>query len=331
MKPSRRTFLRQAAASASAVSLGPFAASSFGADDPSEPSALPQSETVVKTLYDSLTERQHEALVFPFDHDLRSAVDNNWHITPRDKAIGRFLTGDQQAMVEEIFVNLHSEEYRDQVMHQVDHDNGGRGLRPANIAIFGEPGTGQFEFVLTSRHVTRRCDGDSVKGKAFGGPLFYGHAAESFHEEAHHPGNVYWFQAKRANELFQMLGADQREAALQDRPRRESGTSTVRLKGENRDLEGLAAADMSPDQRQHLRKVMDDLLLPFRKEDRDESLKLIEKAGWDTLHLTFYRNHDIGNDGVWDTWQLESPHMLWYFRGKPHVHTWVHIRDPETA
>lgn len=33
-----------------------------------------------------------------------------------------------------------------------------------------------FEFVLTGRHCTRRCDGDSVEGAAFGGPLFYGHA-----------------------------------------------------------------------------------------------------------------------------------------------------------
>jgi hypothetical protein len=34
----------------------------------------------------------------------------------------------------------------------------------------------------------------------------------------------------------------------------------------------------------------------------------------------------IGNDGVWDAWQLESPNMVWYFRGAPHVHTWVNIR-----
>jgi hypothetical protein len=26
-------------------------------------------------------------------------------------------------------------------------------------------------------------------------------------------------------------------------------------------------------------------------------------------------------------WQVEGPSMVWYFRGKPHVHVWVHIRD----
>jgi hypothetical protein len=37
---------------------------------------------------------------------------------------------------------------------------------------------------------------------------------------------------------------------------------------------------------------------------------------------------DIGNDGVWDVWQIEGPFMRWYFRGSPHVHTWVHVREP---
>jgi hypothetical protein len=26
-------------------------------------------------------------------------------------------------------------------------------------------------------------------------------------------------------------------------------------------------------------------------------------------------------------WQIEGPAMVWYFRGDPHVHTWVHIRE----
>jgi hypothetical protein len=48
--------------------------------------------------------------------------------------------------------------------------------------------------------------------------------------------------------------------------------------------------------------------------------------------MSFYKNLDIGNDGVWDVWQLESPTMIWYFRGAPHVHTWVNIRaQPQKA
>ena len=79
---------------------------------------------------------------------------------------------------------------------------------------------------------------------------------------------------------------------------------------------------------------MADVLAPFRKADADEALALIEKTGGlDALTMSFYNNDglDIGKDGVWDVWQIESPTMLWYFRGAPHVHTWVHIRDSAEA
>src|SRR5213596_3336792 len=82
------------------------------------------------------------------------------------------------------------------VLEQVEHDNSGAGgFGACSVALFGEPGTGKFEFVLSGRHVTRRCDGDSVEGAAFGGPIFYGHAALSDEEAADHPGNIYWYQA----------------------------------------------------------------------------------------------------------------------------------------
>ncbi len=282
-------------------------------------------ETLVATLYKSLTAPQRQALCFPFDDPLRSKVDNNWHITK--ERIDQFLTADQQAMVREIFDDLHSEEYRQTVYQQVVHDSGKEGFGSSSIALFGQPGTGKFEFVLTGRHCTRRCDGDSVEGAAFGGPIFYGHAAKSFYEPADHPGNVYWYQARRANEVFKMLDGKQRKLALLDEPREEKGTDTVKLTGKKTGLPGIPLTELSRDQKEHVRKVMADVLAPFRKADTDEAMKLIEANGFDHLHMAFYKNHDIGNDGVWDVLQIEGPAMLWYFRGEPHVHTWVHIRQ----
>jgi hypothetical protein len=78
----------------------------------------------------------------------------------------------------------------------------------------GRRGLGKFEFVLTGRHCTRRCDGDSNEGTAFGGPLFYGHAADGFNEKPNHKDNAYWYQAVRANEVYQMLDGKQRQSAL---------------------------------------------------------------------------------------------------------------------
>lgn len=46
--------------------------------------------------------------------------------------------------------------------------------------------------MLTGRHMTVRCDGNSAEHVAFGGPIFYGHAASGFNEKPDHPGNVFW-------------------------------------------------------------------------------------------------------------------------------------------
>ena len=320
----RRTFLKNTTVGAATLAAAGPLSSSLVSHAEKAAARKATSETLVSTLHRSLSEEQKKSVCFAFDHPLRSKVDNNWMIT--DKKISEFFTQDQQAMIREIFVGLHSPEYADKVVQQVEHDGGKDGFGGCSIALFGEPGTGKFEFVLAGRHVTRRCDGASVEGAAFGGPIFYGHAAKSFYEPADHPGNVYWYQARRANEVFKALDGKQRELALLDEPREEKGTDTVRLTGKS-DLPGIPVGALARDQKRLVRQVMADVLAPFRKADADEALKLIEKNGFDHLHMSFYKHEDIGHDGVWDVWQIEGPAMLWYFRGAPHVHTWVHVRE----
>jgi len=290
---------------------------------PSKPDLSQRSETLVATLHQSLTAEQRQKVAFPFGHPLQSQVDNNWHITP--VKIGEFFTPDQQAMITEIFRNLHNPEFADKVFYHINEDAGGLGNY--SIALFGEPGTGAFEFVLTGRHCTARCDGDSVEGVAFGGPIFYGHASQGFNEKADHPKNVYWYQAQRANEVFKALDGKQRKIALLGDPRQEQGTATVDLSKPNERPVGLPVSEMTRDQRQLVEEVLHDLLLPFREKDRQKAMADIKaQGGFDALSMSFFKNMDIGNDGVWDVWQLESPTMVWYFRGSPHVHVWVNIR-----
>ena len=138
-------------------------------------------------------------------------------------------------------MGLHSPEYAARVYKQVVHDSGEAGFGDCSIAMFGEPGSGKFEFVLTGRHCTRRCDGDSVEGAAFGGPIFYGHAADGFDEAPDHPGNAYWYQAQSANKIFQMLDGKQRESALLEKEPGDTA-ATIQLKRQAGDLPGLGPA-----------------------------------------------------------------------------------------
>ena len=313
----RRNFLATAAAGSASLTLaGHLNAASPKVNSP---------ETLVTQLFKSLDEKQRKAICFDFDHPLRLKVDNNWHITkPR---LGNSFTPDQQALVKDIFMGLHSEKYAETVYNQVVHDSGKAGFADCSIGLFGKPGNGKFEFVLTGRHCTRRCDGDSVEGSAFGGPLFYGHAAQGFVEKANHAGNAYWYQAKKANEVFEMLNGKQRKIALLDEARDEEGTKTVELTGKKKGLEGIPMTELTADQKGKVKDTITDILAPYRRKDSTEAVKLIKKAGFDHFHMAFFEKADLGNDRVWDVWQIEGPSMVCFFRGDPHVHAWIHIRD----
>ena len=67
---------------------------------------------------------------------------------------------------------------------------------------------------MTGRHLTIRCDGHAAEHVAFGGPVFYGHAAHGFNEKPDHPDNVFWHQALKANALYEMLDGKHRKEAL---------------------------------------------------------------------------------------------------------------------
>jgi hypothetical protein len=314
----RRLFLKAAGAAAAYPGLA--------VAGPAPTAPKPSSETLAAALWKSLRPEQKKVVAFPFEHPLRSKVDNNWEIT---EPIAEVFDKDQQAMLRDIYRGMHNPEYADRVWEATVHDQEGDGFeKGCSAALFGEPGKGKFELVITGRHVTRRCDGNSVDGAAFGGPIFYGHQpGSSGTEKADHPGNAYWFQAVRANEVWKALDGKQRQQALLEEARGESGTDTVKLTGKKRGLPGVPMAALSADQKALVRKVLGDLLAPFRKVDADEALKLVEAQGLDNLHMAFFKNRDLGGDGLWDIWQIEGPAMLWFFRGAPHIHVWAHVRQ----
>ena len=312
---SRRDFVRRAAGIAVAGSLFPLAAPSrraFAA--PSEKSA---AETSVKRFYDSLKEEQKKVVCFPFDHPLRNKINANWAITK--PTINEFFDKGQQANLEEIFKSTVSPEGYDKLTKQMEDDDGGFGNY--HVAVFGTPGAGPFEWELTGRHVTLRADGNSVAGAAFGGPMIYGHGAGD--SEKGLPGNVFYYQTKKANEVFKALDGTQRSSALVPKAPKEDAVS---VQGSSGHFPGLAVGELSADQKALVESVMKVILAPYRDEDVEEALAIIkEGGGLDALHMAFYENGDIGADHEWDLWRLEGPNIVWHFRGAPHVHAYVNI------
>jgi hypothetical protein len=293
-----------------------------------EPAAT-TAETLAGRLHASLSPAQREKVCFPWDYKhpkfglLRTRVGNNWNATePSVKS--DFFTKDQQRLVREIFEQLIEPDWHARFDKQMEDDCGGFG-HDQSIALIGEPGSGTFQFLLTGRHMTLRCDGDAAEHVAFGGPIFYGHDAGGFNEEANHKGNVFWPQAVAANKVYAMLDGKQRAAALVA-PLPKENAIAFRAKGA--EPAGIQVAVLSPDQRAELDKVLAILLEPYRTTDRDEVRGCLAKqGGLDRCRLAFYKDGDLGGDGVWDNWRLEGPAFVWHFRGAPHVHVWVNIAD----
>jgi hypothetical protein len=235
-------------------------------------------ESLVKVLYDMLSPKQKESICFGWDFKdeerglLRTRVANNWDITDYYVSDDAFYNKDQQHVIRQIFEGIISPEWHKRIDKQLDDDSGGYGAQNS-IAIFGTPGSDKFEFVMTGRHMTIRADGNSADHVAFGGPIFYGHAAQDFNEAPNHPGNVFWPQAKAANKLYEMLDSKQQEQALLRKGLPAEQNSGFR--GKDGDFQGLAVSELSSDQKEHLQKVMAMLVEPYRQSDRDEVTQCI--------------------------------------------------------
>ena len=322
----RREFIRVVGASAALAAVSASAPGLLFAEE--KPDAKPP-ETLVKTLFDSLSEAQRKSVCYAWDFEdpqrglLRSRISNNWQVN--DKIIGsEFYTGDQKQIIRAIFEGVIQPDWHKKIDKQLQDDAGGFG-KSQSIAIFGKPGEGKFEMVMTGRHMTLRCDGNSTENLAFGGPIFYGHAASGFNEKPGHPNNIFWEQALAANKVYAMLDGKQRKMAeVASTPTEDA----IGFQGEKGPFPGIPVRDLTSDQRELVQQTLQKLLAPYRQSDRDEvALCLKAQGGLDKCSLAFYTDEDLGDDRVWDNWRLEGPSFVWYFRGFPHVHVWVNVAD----
>ena len=218
-------------------------------------------------------------------------------------------------LVDQIVRNITSEDGYDRLIRQMEDDDGG--MDNYSIAIFGEPGSGKFQWEMTGRHLTMRADGNSVDKAAFGGPIVYGHG------EGDPKNNLFHYQTKKANEVFHALDTKQTELALLKKAPRETA---VQIQGPRGEFPGIGVDQLTDDQKQLVESTLDVLLAPYRKEDVDEVMAILKSSGGlDQLHMAFYQEKDLDSDKVWDIWRVEGPSLVWHFRGAPHVHAYMNI------
>src|SRR5437763_17203362 len=99
-------------------------------------------ESLVKTLYNTLTPDQKKKVALPWDDPKRKMISANWAIVPDE--IGKTFTTDQQDLIREIFKGVTNEEWYPKFMAQMKTDGGG--FEKYHVALFGDPNSGKSEF-----------------------------------------------------------------------------------------------------------------------------------------------------------------------------------------
>lgn len=279
------------------------------------PSSSSAAETAVQAFYQTLNETQRQAICFPYEHELRKRISANWHVT-KPRIGDDFFSREQRGLITKILQGATSEDGYQKLLQQTEYDNGG--INYYSVAVFGQPGQGKFEFEVTGRHLTLRVDGDSADHAAFGGPIVYGHGLEGNPQE-----NLYYYQTRQTNAVFQALDEGQRKRALLAKAPPEAA---VALQGPQGTFPGIPVKELSTDQRRLVEETLQVLLAPYRSEDVEEVMAILKASGGvESLHMAFYEQGDLKSDKVWDIWRVEGPSFVWHFRGAPHVHAYINI------
>ncbi len=323
----RRAFLRTVGGqTASVLALGAAGATLAEANPaaPASPGRTNQTaEALIRELYQSLTQEQRPRAVYPWNHGAENgqpATRLGMYNQPIGRPIGEVYSRVQQEMIERILRSISSNEdgFR-QITRNGTFDRS-RSLPGCGATLFGDPSNGgPFAWVFAGHHLTVRCDGNSEPHTAFGGPIYYGHSPHGYSQR-----NIFYYQTRSVLNVFDSLSQAQRRQAVVIGSPGELAPS-IRFRPSGQPHPGLAAAELTAEQRRLVETVMRDILSPFRREDTDEVMDIVRRNGGpERIHLAFYKERDL-EDSPYHFWRLEGPGFVWNYRVLPHVHTYVNI------
>jgi hypothetical protein len=327
----RRTFLH--AMGGTAVTLVglqavPSATPAVRADAPARNTK--PAEAMIRELHAGLSDEQKRRVCLPWNHGAANGATptrlrfyNNAIFG--DRRIQDVYTPAQRELCERILRGICSGDEGFRLISRGGTWDNTQAFERCGAYIFGDPsGDNQFAWVFTGHHLTIRCDGNSEPDAAFGGPMYYGHSPDGWSQR-----NIFFPQTRSAKDVFESLSDNQRRQAMATWAPREARELEESVRFRERHP-GLPANEMTHDQRALVQRLMRTVLAPYRSEDADEVMQIIQRnGGLERLHLAFYQ--DQGESRGWSFWRIEGPGFVWNFRVLPHVHTYVNIAVPRNA
>lgn len=325
----RRDFVRYVSLGATALATGVTSMLPGLARAAEETLPMPKlrkphlAEDLIKELFAGLSaEQKQKKIVRDFDNKARLSVNPNHALD--GETIGTYYSKTQIELLERIVKAISGSEQGFWQMSRAGTWDASKTFINCGAHFFGDPTRDKYAFMFTGHHLTVRCDGDQQDGTAFGGPIYYGHTPNPYSDK-----NVFQYQTKAAMKFFDALDEKQRTKATVDKGNPGEGGNSIKLK-QDAQRPGIAAKELSADQKELMASVMESVLYPFRKEDVDEVMMVIKATGGiEKINFAFYSDTYEGaktsEKQPWSFWRLEGPGFVWNFRVLPHVHTYVNI------
>ncbi|MGF1581607.1 MAG: DUF3500 domain-containing protein [Gemmataceae bacterium] len=321
----RRGFLRGVGGVAAGVAAGGLTAVPNVQANPN-PTATRQprpAEVLIRELFAGLTDDQKDKVVYPWNHKDRGSrylTRERMYNRPLGRRIGDVYTQAQKELVERILKAMSNGEEGYTKMSRNGTFDGSRNFQSCGAYIFGDPTGNQYAYVFSGHHLTVRCDGNTIPGSAFGGPIYYGHSPNGYSRR-----NCFYYQTEAVQSVFEALSAQQRRAAILTGTPGEHERS-IQFRDNAAQIRGLVGSELTRDQLRLVDNVMQKILSPYRQEDADEVMQIIRRnGGIENIRLAFYQDRNANDNARWHFWRLEGPGFVWNFRVLPHVHTYVNI------
>jgi hypothetical protein len=199
------------------------------------------------------------------------------------------------------------------------------GVNFLQLLLFGIPGHGPWQMLLSGIHLNLRVGSPIHDGTAFGGPQVYGD--QRGNDRHGLPGNVFRYQMQTAHDLITGLTPAQRSAI---RVAQAPPQTCIAVQGRDGRFDGLPVADLPIQSRRQAQAVVTGILDNYGAEGAAYAWECLHRnGGVDGLYFADYDVDFAGGRHAGDNpsqiFRLEGPSAVFYFRGEPHVHAFVSV------
>jgi hypothetical protein len=201
------------------------------------------------------------------------------------------------------------------------------GVNFLQLLLFGTPGRGPWQILLSGIHLNLRVGSPSHGGAAFGGPQVYGD--QRGNERAGLPGNLFRYQMQAAHDLITGLTPAQRGAI---RVAQAPPQTCIAVQGRGGRYGGLPVADLPVQSRRLAQGIVAGILENYGEAGAADAWECLHRnGGVDGLYFADYDVDFQGGRHAGDNpsqiFRLEGPSAVFYFRGEPHVHAFVSVEN----